>query len=49
MEVKNSSNLGKETFLKLGAKGIIKPNNTTIQVVLGTRAESVAEMIKREL
>ena len=46
MEVKSSSNLDKESFLKLGAKGVIKPNETTIQVVLGTRAESVAEQIK---
>ena len=46
MEVKNSKELDKEAFLKLGAKGVIKPNDTTIQVVLGTRAESVAEKIK---
>lgn len=49
MEVKNSQNLDKEAFLKLGAKGVIKPNNTTIQVVLGTRAEGVAELIKKAL
>ena len=46
MQVKDSSHLDKETFIKLGAKGVIKPNDTTIQVVLGTRAESVAESIK---
>jgi PTS system N-acetylglucosamine-specific IIC component len=49
MQVKNSENLNEETFKKLGAKGVIKPNNTTIQIVLGTRAESVAEMIKAYL
>jgi PTS system N-acetylglucosamine-specific IIC component len=49
MEVKNSKDLNDEAFLKLGAKGVIKPNGTTIQVVLGTRAESVAEMIKTAL
>jgi len=49
MQVKNSENLNEEAFQKLGAKGIIKPNSTTIQVVLGTRAESVAEMIKAYL
>jgi PTS system N-acetylglucosamine-specific IIC component len=49
MEVKSSTNLEVEAFKKLGAKGIIKPNATTIQVVLGTRAESVAEMIKGSL
>ena len=49
MQVKDSSNLDNEAFMKLGAKGVIKPNDTTIQVVLGTRAESVAESIKAEL
>jgi PTS system N-acetylglucosamine-specific IIC component len=49
MEVKSSKDLDKEAFLKLGAKGVIKPNDTTIQVVLGTRAESVAELIKKAL
>ena len=46
MQVKDSSSLDDEAFIKLGAKGVIKPNNTTIQVVLGTRAEGVAESIK---
>jgi PTS system N-acetylglucosamine-specific IIC component len=49
MEVKASEHLDDEAFKKLGAKGVIKPNNTTIQVVLGTKAESVAEMIKGNL
>jgi len=49
MEVKSSENLSDEAFLKLGARGVIKPNDTTIQVVLGTRAESVAEGIKENL
>ena len=46
MQVKDSSNLDDEAFIRLGAKGVIKPNDTTIQVVLGTRAEGVAESIK---
>ena len=49
MQVKDSSSLDDETFIKLGAKGVIKPNDTTIQVVLGTRAEGVAESIKNML
>ncbi len=49
MEVKSSKDLNDEAFLKLGAKGVIKPSDTTIQVVLGTKAESVAEMIKGSL
>ena len=49
MEVKDSTILNDEAFKKLGAKGVIKPNKTTIQVVLGTKAESVAEKIKGAL
>jgi PTS system N-acetylglucosamine-specific IIC component len=49
MEVKASEHLDVEAFKKLGAKGVIKPNSTTIQVVLGTKAESVAEIIKGAL
>ena len=49
MQVKDSSELKDDAFMKLGAKGVIKPNGTTIQVVLGTRAESVAEAIKSML
>jgi phosphotransferase system IIB component len=29
--------------------GVIKPNSTTIQVVLGTKAEGIAEKIKGAL
>jgi len=49
MEVKNSKNLNDEAFMKLGAKGVIKPSETTVQVVLGTRAENIAELIKKAL
>lgn len=49
MQVKSSKDLDDEAFLKLGAKGVIKPSDTSIQVVLGTKAESVAEMIKNNI
>ncbi|HHH20236.1 MAG TPA: PTS sugar transporter [Campylobacterales bacterium] len=49
MEVKSSKALKDEAFMKLGAKGVIKPNETTIQVVLGTKAEKIAEKIKSAL
>ena len=49
MEVKSSKELSDEAFIKLGAKGVIKPSENTIQVVLGTKAEKVAEMIKESL
>ena len=49
MEVKSSNNLKDEAFLKLGAKGVIKPSDNTIQIVLGAKAEKVAEAIKESI
>ncbi len=49
MEVKSSKDLKDEDFLKLGAKGVIRPTDKTIQVVLGAKAEKVAEGIRERL
>ncbi len=49
MTVKNSTDLKDEAFKTLGAAGIIRPDNSTIQIVLGARAEKVAEGIREEL
>ncbi|MBT8343999.1 MAG: PTS transporter subunit EIIC, partial [Sulfurovum sp.] len=49
MSVNDSNKLLDETFITLGAKGVIRPDNKSIQIVLGTRAESVAEAIKEAL
>jgi len=49
MHVKDSALLNDEAFTVLGAKGIIRPNKESIQIVLGTKAESVAEKIKNIL
>ncbi len=49
MEVKDSSILLDETFISLGAKGVIRPNKKSIQIILGTKAEKVAESIKESL
>jgi PTS system N-acetylglucosamine-specific IIC component len=46
MEVVSSETLKDEPFLALGAKGVIRPNKKSIQIVLGTKAEGVAEQIK---
>jgi phosphotransferase system IIB component len=46
MEVKSSKDLEEKAFMKLGAKGVIKASKNTIQIVLGTRAEGVAEGIR---
>jgi len=49
MSVNDSSKLEDKNFMKLGAKGIIRPDKNSIQIVLGTRAEGVAEEIKHLL
>jgi PTS system N-acetylglucosamine-specific IIC component len=49
MSVKDSIHLSDKAFTTLGAKGVIRPDKHTIQIVLGTKAESVAENIKNIL
>ena len=49
MSVNDSSQLKDENFKALGAKGVIRPDKKSIQIVLGTKAEKVAEGIKEAL
>ncbi len=49
MEVKSSKDLDENLFKKLGAKGVIKPTDRTIQIVLGVEAEKIAGEIRGEL
>ena len=49
MSVNDSSILRDEDFIKLGAKGVIRPDKNTIQVILGTKAEGIAEGIKEAI
>jgi len=49
MRVKESADLKDEDFKLLGAKGVIRPDRSTIQIVLGTKAEKIAEEIKEML
>ena len=46
MKLKNSAIIDEPKFVQLGAKGVIRPDNSTVQVVLGPKAENVAEEIK---
>jgi len=46
MTLKSHSHLNDEDFKALGAKGIIRPSPSSIQIVLGTKAESVGEDIR---
>ena len=49
MSVIDSSKLEDADFMKLGAKGVIRPDKKSIQVVLGAKAEGISEMIKEAL
>ena len=49
MSVQDSSQLNDEPFIALGAKGVIRPDKKSIQIILGTKAESVAQKIKEAL
>jgi PTS system N-acetylglucosamine-specific IIC component len=46
MRVQDNTQLSDDTFISLGAKGVIRPDKHSIQIVLGTKAESVAEKMK---
>lgn len=49
MSVKESTILKDEDFSTLGAKGVIRPDKYSIQIVLGAKAERIAEEIRRVL
>jgi PTS system N-acetylglucosamine-specific IIC component len=49
MSVQDSSQLNDAPFIKLGAKGVIRPDKKSIQIILGTKAERLAEKIKEML
>jgi len=49
MSVHDSSVLKDEDFTVLGAKGVIRPDKRSIQIILGTKAEKVAGGIKESL
>ncbi len=49
MSVQDSTQLNDEAFKALGAKGVIRPDKNSIQIVLGTKAEKVAEHIREVL
>lgn len=46
MNLKDSSLANEEMLKSLGASGVIRPDNNSLQVVLGTKAESIAGDIK---
>ncbi len=49
LEVRDSDKLDEAKLKQLGASGVLKANKTNAQVVVGTKAELIAEEIKKEL
>jgi len=49
MHVKEHTHLNDNDFITLGAKGVIRPSAQSIQIVLGTQAESIAQEMKEIL
>lgn len=46
LTLKDNSSITEEAVKKLGASGLIKPNSSNIQIVVGTKAEIIAEEMK---
>lgn len=49
LDVKDNSIIDEQLLLKLGSKGVIKPSKTTVQVVLGQKAERIADEMKKKM
>lgn len=49
LSVNDSSVIDEEELKQLGASGLLRPSDKNVQVIIGTRAESVADEIKRAL
>ncbi|MFP4021418.1 MAG: N-acetylglucosamine-specific PTS transporter subunit IIBC [Halanaerobium sp.] len=49
LEVEDSSKIDEKTLQTLGATGVLKANKNNAQVVVGTKAEMIADEIKKEL
>jgi N-acetylglucosamine PTS system EIICBA or EIICB component len=49
MTLKDSTHIDSAAFTALGASGVIKPDDKSIQIVLGTKAEKIAQEIRNLL
>jgi PTS system N-acetylglucosamine-specific IIC component len=49
ISLKDNSQLIDKSFIDLGAKGVIRPDKQSVQIVLGTRAEAVADAMRNIL
>ncbi|RQD78776.1 MAG: PTS sugar transporter, partial [Halanaerobium sp. MSAO_Bac5] len=49
LEVDDSEKINEEALKKMGASGVLKASKTNAQIVVGTKAEMIADKIKKEL
>lgn len=49
LELRDTSKIDEQTLQQLGATGVLKANKNNAQVVVGTKAEMIADDIKQEL
>jgi PTS system N-acetylglucosamine-specific IIC component len=49
LTLKDSKIVEEKDMRALGASGIMRPNSTNLQVVVGTKAELIAEEMKKQL
>jgi PTS system N-acetylglucosamine-specific IIC component len=49
MQVRDGSVIDDDDFIKLGAKGVIRPDAHSVQIVLGQKAEEIADTIRTYL
>jgi PTS system N-acetylglucosamine-specific IIC component len=49
LTLKDSSIVSEDMVKTLGASGVIRPNNKNVQIVVGTKAEIIADEMKRLL
>jgi PTS system N-acetylglucosamine-specific IIC component len=49
LELRDTSKIDEKTLQELGATGVLKANKNNAQVVVGTKAEMIADDIKQEL
>jgi PTS system N-acetylglucosamine-specific IIC component len=47
LTLKDASIIDEAAIKRLGAAGVLKPNNKNIQIVVGTHAELIAEEMKK--
>ncbi|MGQ0518022.1 PTS transporter subunit EIIB, partial [Bacillus sp. D-CC] len=49
LQVKDAGQINEAALKRAGAKGVMKLSNTSVQVIVGTNVESVADDMKKHV